>query len=89
VGHEAFEICPIVTLMVYIVDEVNAVLCLSHVLNGKCPHIEHRLRMVIRNEIGTLTNVFENNLLTQVSDKADMSFNKDRTLFRRKNTIPP
>ena len=54
-GHETSEISPIVALVVYIVDEVNA-LHLYYVLKRKCPHIEYKLRRVLRNELGTLTS---------------------------------
>ena len=79
-GHNAFEISPIVTLMVYIVDEVNALLHLCLVLKGKCPHIEYRPRRVLRNELGTLANKLGSNLLTQILDKAERSFHKDPAL---------
>jgi len=55
-GHEAFEISPIVALMVYTVKEVNALLYLCHALKRNRLHIEHRPTRVLRNKLQTLTN---------------------------------
>ena len=52
-GHDAFKISLTVAMVAYIVYEVNALLYLYHVLKGKCPHIKHRPRRLLRNEIGT------------------------------------
>ena len=94
-GHEAFEISPIVALMVYIVDEANALLHLCHVLK-ECLHIEHRLKRVLRNELGIVTNKLWINSLMQILDKVERPFHKEPALgikptsvnFRRKNTAP-
>jgi len=52
VGHEASEISLIVAVMVCIVDEMNALLRLFHILKGKCPYIEHRPRRAVMKKLG-------------------------------------
>jgi len=69
---------------------------LYDILKGKFPYIEHKLRRVLKNELGTPTYKLGSNLLTQIPDKIKMSFHKDSALgtklnsfnFRRNNIVP-